>query len=224
MIPNTIHLIFLREDEEFPKLFTDCMQRIKDMHPDWNIKLYNERDAQKILKEHLPQYVDTYNSFKYNVQKADFLRIALIYIYGGFYMDLDMWSLKSLNELRSNSLVVGEEKTVCLKEQKALNLKNRLRIANYMFGGIAGHPFWLLLMQHMSSLSKEPINTAQELLDITGPGLLTDLYHDNIDLYPDIFLLKNNDRKCLQPYHNEVSCHFGEYAAHLHTGTWRNEI
>ena len=224
MIPNNIHLIFLREDEPFPELFSMCLRRIKNMHSSWNVQLYNERNAQEILKQHLPQYVEAYNSFQHNVQKADFLRVALVFIYGGFYMDLDMQTLKSLDDLRSHQLVLGEEKTVGEAEQRALNLKNRLRIANYMFGGIAGHPFWILLMERMAILSTQAINTQQELLDITGPGLTTDLYHKHASSYPDITLLRNTTRECLQPNHHEISCHFGDYAAHLHAGTWRTEI
>lgn len=224
MIPNTIHLIFLREDEVFPELFSNCMQRIKNMHPFWNVHLYSERNAQEILKGHLPHYLEAYNSFQYNVQKADFLRIALVFIYGGFYMDLDMLSLKPLDELRNLRLVLGEEKTIREQEKYILGLKNSLRIANYMFGGVPKHPFLLLLMDRMVSRSTQIVATQQELLDITGPGLITDLYHENADLYPDITLLRNMTRMCLHPDHHEISCHFGDYAAHLHAGTWRTEI
>ncbi len=224
MIPNRIHLIFLREDEAFPELFSNCMQRIKNMHPSWNVHLYNEQNAQEIIKIHLPQYINAYNSFQHNVQKADFLRIALVYIYGGFYMDLDMLCLKSIEELRKHKLVLGEEKTVGEAVQQTLGLKNHLRIANYMFGGVSGHPFWALLMERMATLSIQTITTQQDLLDITGPGLISDLYHDNTGLYPEITLLKNTTRRCLQPNHDEISCHFGEYAAHLHAGTWRKEL
>lgn len=45
-------------------------------------------------------------------------------------MDLDMLSLKPLDELRKYNLVLGEEKIVCQAEQEALNLRYRLRIAN----------------------------------------------------------------------------------------------
>lgn len=224
MIPKTIHLIFLREDEAFPELFSDCMQRIKSMHPSWNIILYNEKMAQAIIKKYLPQYTNAYQSFQYNVQKADFLRIALVFIFGGFYMDLDIICLKPLDSLREFQLVLGEEKTVSEAEQQALKLKNRLRIANYMFGGVGGHPFWLLLMKRMAALSAQVISSQQDLLDITGPGLVTDMYHDSIELCPDIQLIRNTTRRCLQPSHEEISCHFGDYGAHLHAGTWRGEL
>lgn len=228
MIPKIIHLIFMREDNSFPKpfpeLFSNCMQRIKSMHPSWDIYLHNEQNAQEILEKHLPQYIEAYNAFQYNIQKVDFIRIAFLFIYGGFYMDLDILCLKPLDELRNRTLVLGEEKTISEAEQQALGLKNSLRIANYMFGGVAGHPFWSLLLENMAALSTQEINTQQELLDITGPGLVTDLYHEYSGSYPDITLLRNTSRECIHPNHDDISCHFGEYAAHLHVGSWRTEL
>ncbi|MCS2766771.1 hypothetical protein NXV33_19760 [Bacteroides thetaiotaomicron] len=56
------------------------------------------------------------------------------------------------------------------------------------------------------------LKSQQEILDITGPGLLTDTYWDNYGMYTDITLLRNTDKRCRQPYHNEISCHFGDYA------------
>lgn len=222
MIPKNIHLVFLRKDEEFPRLFEECKQRIQDHHPSWNIRLYNEDDAFQIIKMHMPEYIEAYKLFVHNVQKADFLRIVLVYLYGGFYMDLDMLSLKPLDNLRMYHLVLAEEKTVSKEEQNALNLTYRLRIANYMFGGIPKHPFWLKMIDEMAQRASLVIHSQQDILDITGPGLLTDIYWDTYKKFSDIVLLRNKDKKCKQPYHDEIACHFGDYAAHLHAGTWRN--
>ncbi len=224
MIPKNIHLIFLRKNEPFPELFEKCRLQIEANHLCWNILLYNEDDIQQILNQHLREYTRVYNSFVYNVQKADFLRLALVYIYGGFYMDLDMLSLKPLDELRSCQLVLGEEKTVSIAEQQAMNLKYRIRIANYMFGGIPQHPFLYKMMDEMAKRASIKLNSQQDILDITGPGLMTDTYWNNFSAYQDITLLRNRDKQCIQPYHNQISCHFGDYAAHLHEGTWRREV
>lgn len=222
MIPENIHLVFLRKDEAFPTLFEECKRRIQDNHPFWNIRLYNEEDASRILRTYMPEYIEPYNQFQHNVQKADFLRIALVYLYGGFYMDLDMLILKPLDDLKEQSLVLAEEKTIGMEEQEALNLKHRLRIANYMFGGIPKHPFLLKMMNEMAQRASLAIRSQQDILDITGPGLLTDTYWDTYLKFPDIILLRNTDKRCRQPCHNEIACHFGDYAAHLHAGTWRN--
>ena len=106
-----------------PELFEKCKQEIQVNHPDWNIRLYNKDDAQDILNQDLPEYIEAYNAFYHNVQKADFLRLALVYLYGGFYMDLDMLSLKPLDELRKYNLVLGEEKNCLPGRARSLEFK-----------------------------------------------------------------------------------------------------
>ena len=74
MIPKNIHLIFLRKDEPFPELFEKCKQEIQVNHPDWNIRLYNKDDAQDILNQDLPEYIEAYNAFYHNVQNPRIAR------------------------------------------------------------------------------------------------------------------------------------------------------
>lgn len=223
-VTKNIHLVFLRRDETIPPLFRECERCIRDMHPSWNITLWDEVSGTQFLKEHLPEYVKAYTSFTHNVQRADFLRLALVYGLGGFYMDMDMYPLKALDPLSGNTLVLAEEMTVNEETQKSLNLKYRVRIANYMFGGESGHPFLRTLMDAMAERSTVKVASQQEILDVTGPGLLTDTYWDNIDTYPDITLLRNEGWYVELPDGRKETCLFGEYAVHLHAGTWRKEI
>lgn len=223
-VPNIIHLIFLNKNEPWPALFKRCEIRVRAMHPLWDVRIVDEEYAINFLVRYLPEYIGTFQNFMYNVQKADFLRLALVYVYGGVYMDLDMLVLRPLDDLCCHSLVLAEEKTISWKIKESLGLNYAKRIANYMFAAEPGHPFIRCAMERMKTLSVIPIETQQQLLDITGPGLLTDLYWENVDKFPDMTLLENTDRWCLVPGHHEVSCHFGDYAAHLHAGTWRKEL
>ena len=223
-ISKNIHLIFLRRDEAIPSLFLECKHRIMEMHPSWNITLWNEETGIQFLNNNLPEYIKTYTSFTHNVQRADFLRLALVYILGGFYMDMDMYPLLALDSLLEKSLVLAEEMIVNEETLKSLNLKYRIRIANYMFGGEAGHPFLHRLMDSMAERSTIKVSSQQEILDVTGPGLLTDTYWDNIDAYPNISLLRNEGWYVELPNGRKETCLFGAYAVHLHAGTWRKEI
>lgn len=223
-IVKKIHLVFLRRDEIVPPLFKECERRIRDMHPSWNVTLWDEVSGIQFLKDSLPTYMPAYMSFTHNVQRADFLRIALVYALGGFYMDMDIYPLQTLDKLLGESLVLAEEMTVSDTTQKALNLKNRVRIANYMFGGEVGHPFLRTLMDAMAERSSMRVTSQQEILDITGPGLLTDTYWDNTGAYPDITLLRNKGWYVELPNGRRETCLFGKYAVHLHAGTWRKEI
>ena len=221
---KNIHLIFLRKDEAIPYLFKDCEKRIRDMHSSWNVVRWNEDTGILFLRQSLPEYIGAYLSFPHNIQKADFLRLALVYALGGFYLDLDMLPLRPLDNLTDCSLVLAEEKTIGETEQRTLNLKYRTRIANYMFGGAKGHPFLRHVMNVMAQRAPLTITSQQEILDITGPGLLTDTYWDNVSLYPDITLLRSEGKYHEFPNGHRESCLFGNYAVHLHTGTWRKGI
>jgi len=220
-IPKKIHFIFLSKTEKMPDFFEHCFGVAKELHPDWEINLYDEDDATQLIKNHFPELKDLYNSYAFDVQRADILRVLLVYLYGGFYMDLDVYCLKNLDPLLKFNLVLGEEKRLSREVCTALGLKNPNRIANYMFGSMPKHPFWSDFLNDLMEKSLIEIKNENDVLESTGPGLLTDFYHSKADRYRDIILLLNKDRVCLNELHKEVACHFGNYAAHLHTGTWR---
>lgn len=139
-------------------------------------------------------------------------------------MDMDMYPMQPLDELVTLPLVLAEEKALSEEARKALNLKYSIRIANYMFGGEDGHPFLRRVMDHMAARATLDITTQQQILDITGPGLLTDTYWDNRDAYPDIVLLRNEGLCVKRPDGHWETNLFGAYAVHLHAGTWRKDI
>lgn len=228
MIPKIIHYIFLSKTEKPNPLFPKFMKKTKNMHPGWEIKTYNEDDAQRILFEHFPLLLPTYNNYQHYVQRADFLRVILVYLYGGFYMDMDMFCLKNLNALLEFKLVLAEERTILPVEKlffernRDVVVKHRMEVGNYMFGSESKHPFWLYLIRMMVNKSIINIETEGDILETTGPLLLTSVYHMYKKKFPEILLLRNLDRHCINQFdENEVSCHFGNYAAHVHTGTWR---
>ena len=223
-IAKNIHLVFLRKDEIIPPLFKKCERMIRDMHPSWNITLWDEETGTQFLRDNLPEYLDAYAAFTHNVQRADFLRLALVYGLGGFYMDMDMYPFQALDNLLDKSLVLAEEMTVSDETLKSMKLKYHVRIANYMFGGVTDHPFLRRLMNAMAERSTIKVDSQQKILDVTGPGLLTDTYWDNIDTYQDITLLRNEGWYVELPDGRNENCFFGEYAVHLHAGTWRKEI
>jgi len=220
-IPATIHLVFLSKSEKYPEVFVICIERIKALHPQWEIKIYNEDDAIEIITQYLPYLLPLYNSYTHLVQRADMFRVILVYLFGGFYLDMDMYCLKPLDDLRRFKLILGEEKTLPADVCNQLGLKEQVRVANYMFGSSAGHPFWLFFLRAALKSSFKKIVTENDILETTGPGLLSNLFGQQKNIFRDVVLLENKDRDCLAEKSHKVSCYFGNYAAHLHQGTWR---
>tara|TARA_R110000744_G_scaffold292190_2_gene402764 strand:+ start:1296 stop:1463 length:168 start_codon:yes stop_codon:yes gene_type:complete len=55
---------------------------------------------------------------------------------------MDMYCVKSLDDLCHFSLVLGEERTYNEEEIKFYNINHFImQLANYMFGSIPAHPF-----------------------------------------------------------------------------------
>lgn len=218
-IPKIIHL--LSKDKIIPEHYHVYFSRIKELHQEWQINIYDDEDIDKIVQEHFLEYYEMFHSFLTQIQRLDIFRIMIVYLHGGFYLDMDMHCFKSLDPLLNNTLVLGEEKTLSDFELKLVHHKHALRIGNYVFGSIQKHPFLLEFMQAALNNCNQRILTENDILETTGPGLLTNFYHDNKQAYKDITLLANKTARCLKGCSTTPSCHFGDYAAHLHFGSWR---
>jgi inositol phosphorylceramide mannosyltransferase catalytic subunit len=142
-----------------------------------------------------------------------------VYVSGGFYIDLDIACHASLEPLREYRCVLSEEKTLSPQEAIRLGHRHRLRVANYMFGAEPKHPFWLDVLQEMLCQAERKIVSENDILESTGPGLWTNVYHRVKDHHPDLLLLKNDHLACCRC--GAISCQFGAFASHLHVGSWR---
>jgi mannosyltransferase OCH1-like enzyme len=220
VIPDKIHFIY--RDSLPPPQYSVYVEKVRLLHPSWEIHIWGDEEAFTTVSDHFPGLRDMYTSYALPVQRTDIFRVMLMYLFGGFYMDLDMVCFKSLDELRRHQLVLGVEKT--LSEDECIRLKHhyRTRIANYMFGSRPGHHFWLELLAAAKARADVPVRCEADVLESTGPGLLTDVFHQISSSYGDIAILPNANRTCMRSC-GPASCHFGEFAAHLHMASWRWE-
>jgi len=55
----------------------------------WRRVLLTDDDNRKLIQEHFPDFLNTYDNFKYPIQRADAIRACYLYLHGGVYSDLD---------------------------------------------------------------------------------------------------------------------------------------
>lgn len=82
--------------------FKDVENKIKDLHPDYEIINYTEEDRIKFIKVNYNKRVLTaYKSIKnnYGAARADFFRYLVIYIKGGVYLDIKSRPKKNIDPL-----------------------------------------------------------------------------------------------------------------------------
>lgn len=73
-------------------------------HPDWEYKLWNNREFEALLnRPGFEAYADLYhNRIRKHIEKCDFARYLILYVYGGVYVDLDFECLRNLGPLTAN--------------------------------------------------------------------------------------------------------------------------
>lgn len=65
--------------------------------------LWTDESAHDFMEQHYPSFLQMYDSYKYNIQRADSIRYFLLDHFGGIYMDLDIGCRR-----RMDSLIQGD--------------------------------------------------------------------------------------------------------------------
>lgn len=93
MIPKILHMIWIGP-KPFP--FSKNLERYVELHPEWEVKLWTDSNLPKIRNRKI------YKSIPIYAAKADLLRIEILALYGGIYVDADSYPVKPLDELIEN--------------------------------------------------------------------------------------------------------------------------
>ena len=232
MIPKNIIQTYKTFDS-IPERFKTFIQKIKDLHPDYNYMFYNDEDIEKFMNTNFPHLLSLYNNFKYNIQRIDLFRLLVIYKYGGFYFDIDVEIIKPLDELLDNNLIFPVEFSRDALENIHSNIPKKLyssytiiddNIGQY---GFASEPNNDFLMFYISNIENHRIPIEYILNDnkydilsgeqkqeyvccTTGPRLLTLIYYE-YNNKSKVTLLRNSNNKQM---------HFGDYGIHHCYQSW----
>ena len=192
---------------------------LRALHPDWDYHFFDDQACRTFIADEMPELLNCYDSLTKNIQRVDLFRLAVLYVRGGFYVDTDMELKKPLDPLVSNECVFAVEKQLDESHRKNLSLEHGFRIANYMFGATAKNDFLAkLIIQIADHALERVIELEDDILESTGPGMVTNLYHQ-YEEKEKIHLLPLSGLICNICQTN--SCTFGDYAIHHHLGTWR---
>tara|TARA_B100000787_G_C16173057_1_gene287536 strand:+ start:564 stop:1379 length:816 start_codon:yes stop_codon:yes gene_type:complete len=81
LIPKEVYITSHIPRERIPDLLGNHVKG-------FNINFYDDELALKFMKEHYPQFVDTYSNIKLGAHRADLWRYCILYKYGGVYLDV----------------------------------------------------------------------------------------------------------------------------------------
>ena len=127
VIPKVFHQVWLGSDP-LPSEFEPYQESWRVHHPGWELKLWGEDNLPADLRR-----PEVYDTARQPVERADILRLELLWRFGGVYVDTDFECLKSIEEL-----LPGVDFFTGL--MKPAGPSKPARVNNAIFGAVAGHP------------------------------------------------------------------------------------
>ncbi len=122
-IPKIIHQIWIQGYDYLPEKLKNKHNLIKKFNPNYQVILWDNVMIDSLLYKY-PNIHNVYNNIpnftgkvKINPSKSDIARLLILYEFGGFYIDIDYYCPKSLDELydQDDQLVVSNSAYVVLK-------------------------------------------------------------------------------------------------------------
>lgn len=157
-------------------------------------KMWSIEDAEKFIKEHYPFYVNFFRTdLQFNIIKCDFFRFLLMYHFGGIYLDLDFFVIKSFTDLFTNGATffydVNDKKIKDKSKCKVLlfeewynssNIRDKYSITGSFHNGILcsvgkKERIWMTLCNDIQMFGKN-VSTKHDVWKVSGTNKLRNVF------------------------------------------------
>jgi mannosyltransferase OCH1-like enzyme len=144
------------------------------LHGDWEYKLWTDEDNLRLIREYFPEYLELFMDFEYDIQRADFIRYAILYKYGGLYSDLDIVPLRAFTSDTFKGVVSD---VYLMKNNSYLTSDISLgTITNALMISKVNSILWLKVMKEVEFRFRNPdwswVSKHNNVINITGPVML----------------------------------------------------
>ena len=219
MIPKRLLVTHMSEHTLEHKL-KFCIQRMKELHPEWEFQFFSDGDCRHFLECECPEYLEVYDWYPRAVMRADLFRLLVVSRLGGFYLDSDMLLEKPLDPLTGHAAVFVVEQHLDAKvfrqryPRRFWDIEPRKTLGNYAFGAEAGHPFLTAILDELivrtANFDAEDCGDL-DILYATGPEAVTAVYHQERDRWANVEILDGPGQT------------MGDYGCHLIHSGWREK-
>lgn len=111
MIPKLIHQVYgifndgiqLHDIPAFQRCVSETKEFCKEH--EYEYKMWGLKECEELICDKYPHYINLWTEFRYPIQKCDFIRYLILYEYGGWYVDCDVFPIQDLSSLRKNKEV-----------------------------------------------------------------------------------------------------------------------
>ena len=107
-IERRLHHIWVGEKHPSPLLLA-CRNSVINLHKIWAVHYWDETALLSELREYVKNFKQAFK-FSGNHIFVDTIRYLLLHKYGGWYIDHDVWGVRSFDALCANRIVFGKHK------------------------------------------------------------------------------------------------------------------
>lgn len=168
-IPRILHQIYFGGESAAPPSYRRWAETWRANHPEWDHQFWDAQRCRGLVEEHYRWFLPVYDAYKYRIQRCDAIRYFILHRFGGMYVDMDVESLRPIDDLiAGRELILG-----------AL----RVGFTNAVMGSAPGHPLWPRAFATMEERRRRFARTAPLWAKVampmhigysTGPIMLTD--------------------------------------------------
>jgi len=190
LIPRIFHQIWIGPDP-LPDEFLAYQDTWRSRHPDWELRFWTDANLPDGLRR-----PESYERLRSPVERADILRLEVVWRFGGVHVDADFECLRSIEPLIGDAdFFIGRAKPG--------------RVNNALFGAVAGHP---ILAHALDEIRPRKVYGYDK--EATGPKFLDRILAAHEDevlfLEPDIF------------YATTPEARRDAYAVHHEARSWKD--
>jgi mannosyltransferase OCH1-like enzyme len=221
-VSKIIHQTWRSRD--LPPHLAALTERWKALHPGWTYKLWTDEECATFVAAVYPEFEQRYKSFPYAIQRADAIRYLILKTYGGVYLDLDMFPLKSLEFLVDSTMFVLSMESV---EAATIHRRDFI-LSNAFMASPPDHPFLEHLIADMASHKSLLGDRNNQILDTTGPFFISRVYNrqpEGVKLLHHAYFMPLSYQRVDACVRSQDSVDFyrgahDAYAVHMFEGSW----
>ena len=222
-------IIQTAKSHNLPLMAKASAANLQCLNADFEYLFFDDEAVNNFINQEFSQYRAIFDRFPYRIQRFDFFRYLAVFHYGGFYFDLDVFLANAIRGLLGAGCVFPFEE-LTLNRFLRSHFGMDWEIGNYAFGAAQRHPFMEAVIENCVRAQKDPawvkpmmagipslFRSEFEVLNTTGPGLLSRTFAENPDLAARTTILFPDDVRNPENWHQ-----FGKYGVHMMEGSWRS--
>lgn len=160
LIPKILHQTY--KNASIPPVWQEAQASCLALHQEqggWEYKLWTDEMSAEFIHDEYPWFYETFVNYRYPIQRADAIRYFVLAHFGGVYVDLDDGCNRALEPLLSYPAFV--RRTI------------PTGISNDVMGAVPQHPFFMRVIEEISSYDRSWVLPYITVMGSTGPLFLS---------------------------------------------------